>query len=141
MQLASADYVILALGFGGGVIGLFIGFSGALAFLSGSFAAAAAGTFGYRLLDGVVMHAGVKGLVSGVGALFVFGVVRFLVKRLVHGLLAQPGDALFGLLVAAATWFALGLVSVWGLGVLTENPAFASTFVDQVRVFVGWPIA
>lgn len=141
MQFGGADYVIFALAGAGGVIGLFIGFSGALAFLAGAFAAAAAGTYGYGALGGLVMHAGLKALTTGVVTLLVFGLVRYLVKRLVHGLLAQPGDAIFGSLVAAATGFGIGIAGVWLVGYLTGDPQYGSTLVDQARLLIGFPKA
>ena len=49
MDLAPSDYVILALAAGGALTGLFIGFSGALAFLAGSVGATFAARIGWPL--------------------------------------------------------------------------------------------
>ena len=90
MDLAPSDYVILALAAGGALTGLFIGFSGALAFLAGAVGAEhgldhglqgrvigavhrrlgddllARGPRG-RVLDGEDAHPGLGGAADGVG--------------------------------------------------------------------------
>ena len=61
-------------------------------------------------LDAVWM----RGAAVLVGTLLVFGIVRFVVKRTVNGLLAQPSDALFGFLVGAVAGALL--IVAWGFG-------------------------
>ena len=137
MALTGADYAVLAVTLGGAVIGLFIGFSGALAFLCGTAAAAAAGTFAFPLLAAEIANVWARGAVVGLGGLLVFGLVRLIVKKLVHGLVAQPGDAIFGSLTAAASSFAMVLAVVWLLGTLTGEPAFTSALLQKVLAYVG----
>lgn len=137
MELTGADYVVLAVTLGGAVIGLFIGFSGALAFLCGAAASAAAGTFAFPLLAAEIANVWARGAVVGLGGLLVFGLVRLIVRKLVHGLVAQPGDAIFGSLTAAASSFAMVLAVVWLLGTLTGEPAFTSALLQKVLAYVG----
>lgn len=137
MELTGADYAVLAVTLGGAVIGLFIGFSGALAFLCGAAASAAAGTFAFPLLAVEIANVWARGAIVGVGGLLVFGFVRYVVKKLVHGLIAQPGDAIFGSLIAAASSFAVVLAIVWLLGVLTGEPLFTSALLQKVLAGVG----
>lgn len=137
MALTGADYVVLAVTLGGAVIGLFIGFSGALAFLCGTAAAAAAGTFAFPMLASEIANVWVRGAAVGLGGLIVFGLVRLIVKKLVHGLVAQPGDAIFGSLTAAVSSFAVASSVVWLLGTLTGESAFASSLLQKVLACVG----
>lgn len=132
MNLTTPDYAVLALTLGGAVIGLFIGFSGALAFLCGSVAAAAAGSFAFPLLADEVANPWARGLAVGVGMLLVFGVVRYLVRKFVHGLVAQPGDAIFGSLVSALTGAACSLGVVWLVGTLTGDASFNSALLNRI---------
>ena len=137
MELTGADYVVLAVTLGGAIIGLFIGFSGALAFLCGTAAAAAAGTFAFPMLASEIANVWVRGAAVGLGGLIVFGLVRLIVKKLVHGLVAQPGDAIFGSLTAAVSSFAVASSVVWLLGTLTGEPAFTSALLQKVLAYVG----
>lgn len=137
MELTGADYAALAVTLGGAVVGLFIGFSGALAFLCGTAAAAAAGTFAFPMLASEIANVWVRGAAVGLGGLIVFGLVRFLVKKLVHGLVAQPGDAIFGALVAAVSSFSLVMSVLWLMGTLTGEPLFASVILQKVLACVG----
>ena len=137
MELTGADCAVLAVTLGGAVIGLFIGFSGALAFLCGAAASAAAGTFAFPLLATEIANVWARGAVVGLGGLLVFGLVRLIVKKLVHGLVAQPGDAIFGSLTAAASSFAVVLAVVWLLGTLTGEPLFSSALLQKVLASVG----
>ena len=116
---------------------IFIGFSGALAFLCGAAASAAAGTFAFPLLATEIANVWARGAVVGLGGLLVFGLVRLIVKKLVHGLVAQPGDAIFGSLTAAASSFAVVLAVVWLLATLTGEPVFTSALLKKVLACVG----
>jgi len=138
MDLTIPDYAILAVTLGAAVVGLFVGFSGALAFLSGLIASGFAGFFAWPLSANFIASVWVRGLAVGVGALLVFGLVRYLVKKFVHGLVAQPGDALLGMLVAALAGFAVTLTVIWGLGTMwPNNPELTSTLLEKVLVRVG----
>ena len=113
MNLLPADYVLAGLAIILTVTGLFRGFSGTLAFLLASSAAAVAGSFGWPfsagLTDVLWMRAsGVLGVV-----LLVFGFVRMIVRKLVNGLLAQPSDALFGALVGACIGVLIAVGWAW----------------------------
>ena len=97
-----ADYAICGITVVMAVLGLFRGFSGTLGFVLGAIAAAFVGSFGwtYSLSFTEVMWQRGAGVL--VAALLAFGLVRLIVKKLVNGLLAQPSDAIFGLLIGAA---------------------------------------
>lgn len=137
MELLTADYVALIIALAGAVIGLFIGFSGALAFFCGSSAAAASATFVFPLLAGEIANVWVRGILVGVGALLVFGLVRLIVRKLVHGILAQPGDAIFGSLIAALTSFLVALAIVALLGFVTGEAIFKSSLLTEIVRLVG----
>ena len=102
MELQPADYVLCALALTAAVMGLFRGFSGTLALLAalvaGGFAASFTWSFSAELTPEVWMRAAM----TLVATLLVFGIVRLIVKKLVNGLLAQPTDAILGMLVGAA---------------------------------------
>lgn len=138
MELTIPDYAILAMTVGGAVIGLFIGVSGALAFLAGAVAAGAAGCFAWPLSADFINAVWLRGIAVGVASLLVFGIVRWLVKKFVHGLVAQPGDALLGSFLSALTGAVVSLGVVWGLGYFfPDSPELASVFLERVLVLVG----
>ena len=97
-----ADYVICGLTVVMAVLGLFRGFSGTLGFVLGAVAAAFAASFGWVYSASVTTVAWQRGAGVLVATLLVFGIVRLVVKKLVNGLLAQPSDAIFGLLIGVA---------------------------------------
>jgi len=108
-----ADYALCGLTVVMAVAGLFRGFSGALGFLLAVVAAAATAVFGWMYsvsLTTVVWQRAAGVLLT---TLLAFGIVRTVVKRLVNGLLAQPSDALFGLLTGAAFGVLALLVWTW----------------------------
>jgi uncharacterized membrane protein required for colicin V production len=102
MPLQTADYAVLAVLLIAGILGLFGGFSGALAFVCGLSAAGLAVRFGYGFCALWFETPWVAYLATVVLALVAFGLARLFVRKTVHGLLAQPGDALLGALVSAA---------------------------------------
>ena len=135
MELTIPDYGILAMTAAGAVIGLFIGVSGALAFLAGAVAASVAGCFAWPLSADFISHVWLRGIAVGVVSLLAFGIVRWLVKKVVHGLVAQPGDALLGSLLAALTGAVVSLGVVWGIGlVFPGNPDVASVLLERLFV-------
>lgn len=101
--LFTADYVIGVVTLSAAILGLFGGFSGALAFCAGLVAAAVGGKCAYAFLASFFAARWSLALAALVVALLAFGLARLLVKHLVKGLLAQPADAIFGGLVAALT--------------------------------------
>ena len=103
----------------------------------GTAAAAAAGTFAFPMLASEIANVWVRGAAVGLGGLIIFGLVRLIVKKLVHGLVAQPGDAIFGSLTAAVSSFAVASSVVWLLGTLTGEWAFASSLLQKVLACVG----
>lgn len=137
MSFQPSDYAILATSLFGVVVGLFIGFSGALAFLCGAIAAGAFATIAFPFLAGEIANVWVRGILVGVAALLVFGLVRLIVRKLVHGLLAQPGDAIFGALISALSGGIVALSVVWLLGVVTGSSTFDSALLQQVLGYVG----
>lgn len=114
MQLFTADYVLLAVTLGSTVIGAFIGFSGALAFLGGTVVGVLGGKVAWMLSAGRIDSGWPRVLVTLVAGLVIFGLVRWCVRRIVNGLLRQPADAVFGMIVAALTGLAIALVAVFG---------------------------
>ena len=114
MEFLPADYALLGLVTVCAVTGLFRGFSGTLAFLVALVAAAGSAALGWRLSTEWFDAVWMRGAAVLVGTLLVFGIVRFVVKRTVNGLLAQPSDALFGFLVGAVAGALL--IVAWGFG-------------------------
>ena len=137
MNLAPPDYVVIACASGGAVFGLFLGFSGALAFLAGSVAAVAAARLGWPLSEGFFSSGFMRGLSVALGTMLVFGIVRVLVRRTVKTAIAQPGDALFGALVAGVSGLAVGLGLVWLAQALGLPGAEGSVFLSEVLSHVG----
>lgn len=137
MDLLTADYVVLGFTLGGAVIGLLIGFSGAFAFLCGSIAAAAFGHFFNQYLRTVIDHGGLRGLLLTVSALLAFGLVRIIVRRFVRGMLAQPGDAVFGMLTASAAGVVLSLGGIWLWNFVVPDHAVSSILLRQVLGLIG----
>ena len=132
-----AEYAILAATLGAAVIGLFIGFSGSLAFLAGSLAAGAVARFGWTMAVDVIPNAWTRGIAVTVAALLAFGIARWIVKKMVHGFVAQPGDAIFGALVAGAVGFCLSaggilLLAAFGLIDNASVPAILSELLQHV---------
>lgn len=132
MELLTPDYIALAIALGGAIAGLFIGFSGALAFLVGSTTVAALTNVVWPTLTESIPNLGLRVLVLAIGALLVFGVVRLIVKKLVHGLVAQPGDAIFGAITASIAAFLCALGILWALRSLTDNPVFDSAILKSL---------
>ena len=73
-----------------------------------------------------------RAAVTLVASLFAFGIVRLAVKKLVNGLLAQPTDAIFGMLVGAAGGSLLAVGWAWS-GMFLEYSAIASTVSAMIR--------
>ena len=136
MNLAPCDYVILAMAAGGAVTGIFIGISGALAFLAGTAVSAGAARLGWPItaeyLESGIARAAATTLLS----LVAFWIARTLVRRTVKVAVEQPGDAILGALAAALSGFALGLALIWlgqFLGIPgTEESAFLQLLVEYV---------
>lgn len=137
MELLAPDYVVLAIALAGCVVGLFVGFSGALAFLLATVVAGGAASFAWPMLVSEFPSVGLRGTVVAIGALILFGIVRALVKRFVHGLVAQPGDAIFGALISASAAFGCGLAAIWFIGFLTGDNSFDSALLREALALIG----
>ena len=129
MDFLPADYVILGVAAVAAVFGLIGGFSGALAFLAGTVGAAAAGRLAWYASLDWFDAAWARALAAFAIALVAFGLARKVVRLVVHGILAQPGDAVFGFLVAGASGFALALTAAYLL-VLSNVCPVESALLD-----------
>jgi len=119
VQLLPADYALCGLTIVFAVTGLFRGFSGTLPFLLATLAAVLAGFFGWGYSASFTPVMWMRGAGTLVGVLLTFGLVRLIVRKLVGGLLAQPSDAVFGLLIGASVGVLLLLA--WAhLGIYLE---------------------
>lgn len=132
IQLQPADYVLCGLAIVTTVTGLFRGFSGTLAFILASAAAAAAGFFGWPLSLSLTDTPWLRGAGVLVATLLVFGIVRYIVKKLVNGLLAQPSDALFGAAMGVLIGAAVPVIWAW-TGFHTEMSSIVSATLPYVR--------
>ena len=132
MTLQTADYALCAFAVTAAVTGLFRGFSGTLAFALASAAAAAVGSFGWawspRVVDALWARAGLVLVISLLG----FGLVRFVVEKLVNGLLAQPTDALLGAFIGAMLGVAVVIAWAW-TGLFLEYSALVRAAAEYVR--------
>ena len=113
MELSVIDYALAAVSVGCAVAGLFMGFSGALGMLSGGVAAVLAGKLAWSLSAGFVSGDWMRVIAVLVSAILAFGIVRMVVKKVAHGLVAQPADALLGAVVASIVGFCLSAGGVW----------------------------
>ena len=138
VELAFSDWCAIALSGTCAVLGLFGGFSGALAFLAGVGAAAASVRFGWGALESRIGSPWLLGLAALAMALVAFGIARLIVKKTVHKMLAQPGDAIFGFLVSAVSGFALSVSAVYALNRLgLWESGEESLILNVVLSFVG----
>lgn len=137
MTLEPADYVVLSTTVITAVFGLFIGFSGTLAFFAGALLAVACGFFAWDPSADLIANSWLRALAVGVASLLVFGLVRFVVKKSVHGFVAQPGDAILGALVSALTGatVSLGVVGLLFLSLGWE--AARSVLLEKALSLLG----
>ena len=132
MQLLPADYVLCGITLVMAVTGLFRGFSGTLAFMLATVAAAGAGFLGWPYSASFTPVLWMRGAGTLVGVLLVFGLVRLIVKKLVGGLLAQPSDALFGAVVGSL--IGVLLLVIWSYtGFHIEYSNLAQEIAPYVR--------
>lgn len=132
MQLLPADYGVACLTLVLAVTGLFRGFSGTLAFLLATAIAVLAAGFGWSWSGTVSDVVWLRAAGVLVAALLVFGLVRLVVTKLVKGLLAQPADAVFGLLTGALAGAAIVVGWAWS-GMYLEYSALAREAAAYVR--------
>lgn len=132
MQLLPADYVLCGVTLVMAVTGLFRGFSGTLAFMLATVAAAGAGFLGWPYSASFTPVLWMRGAGTLVGVLLVFGLVRLIVKKLVGGLLAQPSDALFGAVIGSL--IGVLLLVIWSYtGFHIEYSNLAQEIAPYVR--------
>lgn len=134
MELFTPDYFVLAALIGGAVVGLFVGFSGALAFLAGTLLAGGAAAFVWPISAEYLTATWARALAIGIGAIVIFGLIRLFVKRLIHGLIAQPGDAIFGSLISALAAAACALGIIWSIGVVSGEQPKSALFDKVISV-------
>ena len=130
------DYIVLTITLASTIMGLFIGFSGAVAFFCGLAFAAFAAKFSWAQLASFLTADWARVLATLVITLLAFGLVRFIIRRFVHVLLAQPADAIFGALAALISGAAVSLAILWLLsffGLVTAD----SILLTEVTRFVG----
>lgn len=137
MEPGVAEYAILATTLGAAVVGLFVGFSGSLAFLAGSLAASVTARLGWAMSAELLPNAWSRGVAVAVASILMFGIVRWIVKKMVHGLVAQPGDAIFGALVAGVVGFCLSagvlmLLAAFGFMDAASMPPILSGLLSHV---------
>ena len=132
MQLLPADYALVAATAAMAIIGLFRGLSGTIAFVLASAVASFVGSFGWTWSASLTDVAWQRGCGVLVATLVAFGIVRACVKRLVHGLLAQPSDALFGMLAGAALGAVVVVAWAWS-GLYLEYSRIVQEVSAHVR--------
>ncbi len=136
MTLFPSDYAILALAAAGAITGLFTGFSGALGMLAGTVGGTFAGRCCWGLSAAYLSASWQRALAVMVAAIVGFGIVRFLVKKFVRVLIAQPGDAIFGSLATAALGFSLSAAVVYGVN-LSGLMVLDSSILREIQGLVG----
>jgi len=95
-DLQPADYVLGAFVAFLGILGIFRGFSGAFALLVASAASFAFAMWLWPLGAGWTGNLWLRGFAVSCATLVLFGTIRVVVKKAVHGLLDQPLDAIAG---------------------------------------------
>ena len=98
MQLQVADYIYLVAAAFFVIAGLFRGLSGFFAFVAALVASAA-------LWPVICLKFGdvfLRSAVTAVGAILVFGIVRFVVKFVLRKIISQPSDSIVGMVFALA---------------------------------------
>ena len=140
--LTVPDYVAMAATSCAFMAGLVIGFSGALAFLAGLVSAAVFCLFAWpplsELLAEFIPNAIGRGAVAFAISILVFGIVRWIVAKCVHGLVAQPGDSLLGALFSAVAGFVVSLGVIWALeSFFPGDPTFDSELLEKVLSYAS----
>ena len=111
MQLLLADWILLAFALAMAVLGLFRGLSGTIAFFAALASAGGVAVAAWGISAGYLSAEWQRGGVTLLAALLAFGIVRLILKKFIHVLLAQPTDAIAGMLCGAV--FGLVPVAVW----------------------------
>lgn len=137
MDLTALDYAILVSTLSGLVGGLFFGVSGALAFLLGLLASAFVAFQAWGPFASLVPSSAWRTLAVGVLALLVFGLVRVVVRKVVRGLVAQPGDAILGAVFSALSGAILSCAAAWALAFFfPEQEGLQSSLLNRFLSFL-----
>ena len=131
----TADYVIMSVSVVAGILGLFIGFSGTMAFLAATIVSSLAGKVAWAMSAEFLATNWIRGLATVILTLLVFGLVRWGVRRIVNGLLKQPADSIFGFLVGAITGIVLPTIVVYLIN-FAQIAEIQSVFVSEAMSFV-----
>lgn len=132
MQLLPADYALCALTVVLAVLGLFRGLSGTLAFVAAAAAAMFVASFGWAYSAGLTQVVWQRAGGVLLAVLLAFAVVRLAVKKLVNGMLAQPSDAIFGMLAGLVMAGVVLLAWAWS-GVYAEYSRLVQEVAPYVR--------
>lgn len=135
MTWYTADYVILSASAIAGAAGLFIGFSGALAFLAATVVGAFSGKLFWAFSAEFLVENWSRGLATLVFTIVAFGLIRWVVRKFVNGLLKQPADSIFGFLVAAAAGLIISFVAIYSLNYFNIAQV-QSTIVTEAMTLV-----
>ena len=137
MDLTVLDYAILVVTLASLVGGLFFGFSGALSFLAGLLASAFFATFAWGSAASLVPSAPGRAATVGILSLLIFGLVRIVVRKVVRGLVAQPGDALLGAVFSALSGAILSCAGAWALMTFfPQQDGFTSSLLNRFLSFL-----
>ena len=131
----TADYVIMSVSVIAGIAGLFIGFSGTMAFCAATIVSALAGKLAWAMSADYLATNWTRGLATVIATLLIFGLVRWGVRRIVNGLLRQPADSIFGFLVGAITGIVLSTIVVYLIN-FAQIAEIQSVFVSEAMSFV-----
>lgn len=137
MTLTFLDLVVSAVTLLATVGGVFVGFSGSLAFLAGLSVSVLGGIYTYPYAEHMIENGLLRVFCVALAGIVVFGLVRGIVKRFVRGLVAQPGDAIIGALISGITVASFSLGILWLISFFFGT-TLDSTFLDIVRTYVGW---
>ena len=107
MDFLIADYVCIAVAVLFCAFGVFRGFSSSLAFFVASAVSGSASLFLWPQTLSVTDVLWMRITAVAIIALLTFGIARIIVKKTVNGLLDQPADSLFGLVLGAAVFLLL----------------------------------
>ena len=132
MEFLTADYCIGAVAVVMAVLGLFRGLSGTLAFAAASAAGLFVASFGWSYSATLTAVAWQRWGGVLLASLLAFALVRIVVKRLVGGMLAQPSDAIFGMLTGVAIAVLVVLAWAWS-GMFVEYSRIVQEVAAHVR--------
>lgn len=126
MTLLPADWAVVAAAAALFIFGAVAGLSGVLAFAVSTVSAAAAAVFLWPVACGAIPSKWAAGAAVFAASLVVFALARWIVKKTVHVMVAQPADSLFGIILALA--LSAAAVCMWArTGFYTEYSYIAAS--------------